>query len=85
MTYRVAVDKFNEAFDRAEQIISEQCPDYFEICSVSKSTRVPINIMVKIVSAFWEEYFNITISVDNARYANFENEKEFTAFLLQYS
>ena len=85
MTYRVAIDKFQEAFDRAEQIISNQCPDYFEICSRSNSARVPINIMVKIVSAFWEEYFNIRISITDERYANFENDQEFTAFLLQYS
>lgn len=83
---KVNFDGYQEAFNRADQYIKEQCPGYNLVCSPDIRKSVPNKIYVRLVSAFWEEYYDCRISLDDTNlYIHFRRPQDLTAFLLKWS
>jgi hypothetical protein len=77
--------EFIEAFTRADEHINQLCSDYWEM-SRPGTYNIPKPIMVKIISAFWEEYYNLEVTADETTvYIHFKSEADFTAFLLRWA
>jgi hypothetical protein len=83
---KVNFDDYEDAFSRADQYIKEQCSGYNKVCSPDIRKSVTRRIYVKLVSVFWEEYYDCRVSLDDTNvYMHFRCPQDLTAFLLKWS
>ena len=83
---KVLTEDFLDAFTRADLHIGELCPNYHKICTRDMHVGIPTSIYVKLVSAFWEQYYGCKITTDGTNtYVHFRKRADFTAFLLKWS